>query len=265
PSATPTTTPTNEPALPPENNTQLPNWYTQLRNPQTPAPKPQQNTPQPGQDQVPSGPSGWDMIKSAFKGGINQVKQGVQDVGASHNPVTFAEGALNAGAGVVNTALSPIAPFFKPVGDALNAATQPIANNPSVQNFANSKAGQITSRVAGDVGNLDTIAGAVASEKLLPPATDMLDSATAGLNAAKDSARNVISKTIGKDAQAADEASIAQQTANNAKTATGKIVQGTPEDVVPAQSALSNIDTSKVKTYQDLSSTIDNKIKQVSD
>lgn len=70
-------------------------------------------------------------ISGAFQGGINQVKQGYQQVANSGgNPLTATEGALSMGAGVVNAATSPLAPVTAPLGQAAGAVGNAIGNNP---------------------------------------------------------------------------------------------------------------------------------------
>jgi len=99
-------------------------------------------------------------VKNAFNSGVNQVKEGVNQAGYAKNPLQLFEGSLKMGAGAVNSALAPIAPVTKPISNAVNALGNKIGDIKAVQKFADTTAGKITSRVAEDVSNLSTIAGA---------------------------------------------------------------------------------------------------------
>jgi hypothetical protein len=117
----------------------------------------------------------WNTIADSAKSGVNQIKEGFnQSVQGSQNfdPLNMVEGAVKGTAGVVNTAMSPLAPAFKPLGDVVNAVGNKISDIPAVQNFAMSKGGEVASRVAEDTVNLDTIFGAVAGAK---QATDFVN------------------------------------------------------------------------------------------
>lgn len=101
-------------------------------------------------------------IKSAFNSGVGQVKQGFGDVANAKNPGQLFHGVGEIGTGAVGAALSPTAPIVNPtIGAAVNATGNAIGNIPAVQKFANTRAGQITSDVAENVGNYANIAGAV--------------------------------------------------------------------------------------------------------
>jgi hypothetical protein len=111
-------------------------------------------------------------VKDAFKSGVGQIKQGIQQGQSATNPLQAVESGITAGAGIVNTALSPLAPVFSPVNKVTNAVADKISNVPAVQNFATSQAGQNVARGAEDIGNLATIAGvgagAVGGEAVAP-------------------------------------------------------------------------------------------------
>lgn len=159
------------------------------------------------------------MVKNAFKSGVEQVKQGLTQGANAKNPAQLFEGSLKTGAGAVNAAFSPLAPVVEPtVGKAVNFAANNLGKNPlggknnqalvedtKFQNFANSKAGQTTSRIAEDVGNLDTIAGAVAGSKAamgIPKVAGALgESASGAFKTLGEEANSAIShaKNISKD------------------------------------------------------------------
>jgi hypothetical protein len=112
----------------------------------------------------------------AFQGGVSQVKQGASELGQAGKTGDIIGPTLKMGAGVVNSALSPLAAPFKPVSFALESATGPnnyasLANLTPLQNFANSKAGNVTSQALEPIANAGTIAqgalvGAGASEAI---------------------------------------------------------------------------------------------------
>src|SRR3990167_7164294 len=116
-------------------------------------------------------------ISKAFQGGISQAKEGYSQARYATNPLQLLEGGTKLAAGAVNTVFSPLAPIFKPLEKGMEKSIEEISNYPTVQKFAGSKAGKITSRVAEDVGNLSTIAQGVAGVKIggkLPGATGKL-------------------------------------------------------------------------------------------
>lgn len=99
------------------------------------------------------------QIAGAFNSGVNQIKGAFTNSQAGRNPI---ETGAQLGAGLINTALSPLAPITKPIGDVTNAIVDKVSDVPAVQQFANSKAGEVASRVADLTGNLSTIAGVAA-------------------------------------------------------------------------------------------------------
>lgn len=120
-------------------------------------------------------------VKDAAKAGIDKTKQGVADIGNAKTPLQLIEGAAKQGAGIIDTASSPLAPIFSPLGKLIGYVSDQLSNHPAVQKFAMSPAGDVTSRVAEDVGNLNTIAGAVASVAAAPKvANATADAAAAG-------------------------------------------------------------------------------------
>lgn len=106
-------------------------------------------------------------VVDSIKSGASQIGEGFKQGANAPSALQGFEGGLKIGAGGVNILFSPLAPFFKNVGRGIDYAGNEIAKSEGVQKFANSKAGEITSRVAEDVSNLTTIAGAVAGSKKL--------------------------------------------------------------------------------------------------
>lgn len=114
------------------------------------------------------------QVTDTFKGGINQVVEGVMQGANAQNPLQLFEGSLKMGAGAIGAAFSPLAPVFAPVGEVINALGNKISDIPGVQRFADSPAGETASRVAEDTANLAAIAGIVAGSETamgtkLPP------------------------------------------------------------------------------------------------
>lgn len=108
-------------------------------------------------------------VADAFKGGISQAKSGYQQAKNATNPLQLLEGGAKLAAGGIGAAFSPLAPIMKPVEMGVNYAADKISNSPSVQKFAQSKTGETTSRIAEDVANVNTIAGAVAGGRVAKP------------------------------------------------------------------------------------------------
>jgi hypothetical protein len=106
-------------------------------------------------------------VPQAFSAGIDQVKQGYQQLTSpNQNIVQRGEGLLNLGAGAVNTAFSPLAPAFAPIGKGIESAGNVLANTPYMQGYgrdvANLPVDQTNTpeRILQGVINASTIAGA---------------------------------------------------------------------------------------------------------
>ena len=123
-----------------------------------------QNAGQVGSD-ITSYPSN---VASAFQSGVSQATQGYQQAKSATNPLQLLEGSASSAAGGLSAAFSPVAPIGKTALDAtgvtpqINQATDAISNNPSVQQFASSPAGDVATRAMQDLQNVNTIAGSVA-------------------------------------------------------------------------------------------------------
>lgn len=104
-------------------------------------------------------------VAKSFGSGIDQIKSGLTapTAGNGNFGLQSLEGGLKIGAGAVGAAFSPIAPVLDAtLGKTIETAGKGYATLPAVQKFANSSAGKTTARVAEDVSNATTIAGAVA-------------------------------------------------------------------------------------------------------
>ncbi len=137
------------------------------------------------------------IIKNAFMGGVNQVKEAVT-APPTANPATNLATGIKAGAGIINAATAPLAPVMSPIESFVNWIADKVSNSPQVQKFAQSPAGQATANVAENVGNLSTIAGAAAGvEKPNIKAPEIINKVTTPIASALDtSAESSIVKAL---------------------------------------------------------------------
>lgn len=126
------------------------------------------------------------QIKDAFSAGINKTKAGFTDSQTAKNPLELIEGGLKTGAGLVETIAAPIAPVVAPIGKGIEFVADKISDIPAVQEFATSKAGEVTERVVEDISNANTIASfflpARAPKGLKPPSIKINPNAKAKLS-----------------------------------------------------------------------------------
>lgn len=107
------------------------------------------------------------QIGEAAKGGLSQMAEGIEEGQTNTNPLQQVESGAKIAAGAVNTAFSPLAPISNAINKyVVKPASDFISGSKNVQEFADSDAGEVTSRVAEDVGNLSTIAGGVLGPKV---------------------------------------------------------------------------------------------------
>jgi len=100
-----------------------------------------------------------DKIQTAFSAGIDKTKQGFQEQQQAKNPLELIEGGIKSAAGVVEAASSPLAPIIEPtLGKGVEFVADKISDIPAVQDFATSKAGEVTERVVEDIANVNTVA-----------------------------------------------------------------------------------------------------------
>lgn len=185
-----------------------------------------------------------DSIGQAFQGGMQQTQEGAQQA-QNGGFVSGLEGGVKMVAGAANAAFSPLAPLTKPLGDTINYGADKISNIPAVQKFALSGAGQVTARVAEDVGNLSTVA-ATGAGLASPEVKNTVNS---------------VAKTTQKTAGAVKEGFSPTLKPNET---VGQIIQGKTEDIPAAQRTLSSTDTSGIKTYQQLQTKLNSEIPKLS-
>jgi hypothetical protein len=101
-------------------------------------------------------------IADQFGSGVSQVKQGASEIARGGSPLQGAESGLKVESGIASAVSAPLAPLFKPVGDAIQSVAGAVGSIPAVQDFANSNAGKATSRIAEDLSNAGNVAGTIA-------------------------------------------------------------------------------------------------------
>lgn len=144
-------------------------------------------------------------IKDQFQSSAAQANQAAEETRAATNPITKFEGLLKFGAGVAGVISAPAAPIFAPVSALVQRAGQGYANTiPGIQQFATSKAGQVTSRVAEDVANAGTIAGTLAG-------------ARGGVKAAETTGERLTSRTAPKETTVPQERLVSKRNAELTK------------------------------------------------
>lgn len=136
--------------------------------------------------------------------GANQISEGMADIGKGapgKNPIVGGvENALKVGSGVASVVTAPLAPLFKPLSNIISDLGNKIGENKSVQEFANSKAGETTSRVAEDLSNAGNIAGTIlGADQAVKAAPKAYDAAGDYMKNVHDSVSNLLeSKTPAK-------------------------------------------------------------------
>lgn len=121
-------------------------------------------------------------IAQAFKGGIDYTKQGLSQISHAHNSLDVLEGGLKTGSGLIGAAFSPTAPVIEPTfGAGINKIADKISNIPQVQQFAQSQAGQTTSRVSENLANAGVIAGTIAGGLKTPQVAGMAGDVASGV------------------------------------------------------------------------------------
>lgn len=140
-------------------------------------------------------------ISDAFSSGINQASAGYNKaLGAAKNPSLLGgigqafSGATDMILGAGNAIASPLAPILqRPAGAAVNAASNTISDNPTVQKFASSPAGGTAIKFAQGINTganlLGTVGGAMAGGEAVSNIWDKAYSGPSALDAAT-SARN---------------------------------------------------------------------------
>lgn len=100
----------------------------------------------------PSGPA--NDIKQSFSSGVDYFKQGQLEASQTNNPIKKTEAGLKMVSGALGAVFSPLAPVTKYLGKGVDYVADKISDNATVQKFAQTEAGQTTSRVAEDIANI---------------------------------------------------------------------------------------------------------------
>jgi hypothetical protein len=213
-----------------------------------------------------------DRLKESFKAGASKIKSGFnqstsQVMSGSRNPLPLLEGGIKSLAGAAEAAFSPVTavaePILKPtVGKGLSSVADQIGKIPAVQRFADSGLGHATSRAAEDVGNLSTVAGAVAGTMGAPK---VVNTVKTGVGKTLDRTAGAMDRAYEGSSQLYSEAKEAfgPPTPSSAQ-AMGQVLQGKSGDVKAGFKALKEVDTEGVKTYSDLAGRVDQSIKDLS-
>lgn len=131
------------------------------------------------------GQSAIESILDAAKGGLNQAISGYNLAAGAGNEIVrgglgavpsatahVLEGGAAVGAGIINTAFSPLAPIVQPtIGAGINAAGEALSNTPLMQAYGHDTASLGTQqlgpeRILNDILNVDTIAQGAAALKV---------------------------------------------------------------------------------------------------
>lgn len=75
-------------------------------------------------------------ISSAFKGGIDQAKQGYQQATQAKNPIDALGAGMKEVAGVTQAAFSPLAPAFEPINKGINYAADKLSDTSLIKGAA---------------------------------------------------------------------------------------------------------------------------------
>lgn len=135
----------------------------------------------------PVAPTYGEQVAESAKAGVAKIGEGIAPSETQPSLVESAERGLKVGAGAIETALSPLAPLFSPIGKLIGYVTDKISDIKGVQEFATSPAGETTARIAEDVANASTIAGTVAGGLATPKVAGAVRTGTqAGITATKE-------------------------------------------------------------------------------
>lgn len=147
---------------------------------------------------LPERPSFLTRTKETFSQGISKMGRAISESRQGVNPLStgskFGAGAVEA---VFSPAIAAAQPIIEPtVGQGIEFASEKISNIPAVQKFATSKAGQITARIAEDVGNIAAIGGALVGQKGTSKALGVgARSAKEGISATVAATKQLVKKT----------------------------------------------------------------------
>jgi hypothetical protein len=163
-------------------------------------------------------------ISKAFKSSIEKAKAGYTQAKEASNPLELIEGGIKLAAGAVSAPFAPLAPLTKPIEKGVDFVADKVSDIPAVQEFAGSKAGEITSRVAEDVADLSTIAGTAGGIKATPKITNkVIQKTTPAIKGATDKVFTAGTKVLPKTPEIMNRvARLTPKQANSFKDLAGK-------------------------------------------
>ena len=171
--------------------------------------------------------NGWQQVSGMAQQGVQQIEQATAP--NQDNSLTGEmQRGLDVASGAATVASSPIAPAMSPINKAINWLGNKIGSIPGVQQFANTPAGEVTSGVAKDVGEIANVAGTVAGVKgsvsISPKAVDLAQSVSDYYEKAKATSDAKTTQAGLKDVAQAWEkpATIAKSGYNNARAVLSK-------------------------------------------
>ena len=88
----------------------------------------------------PVAPTYGEQVAESAKAGVAKIGEGIAPSETQPSLVESAERGLKVGAGAIETALSPLAPLFSPIGKLIGYVTNKISYIKAVQEFATSPA-----------------------------------------------------------------------------------------------------------------------------
>lgn len=136
-----------------------------------------------------SGLGNWfNQTAQQFKQGMAQTQRGVNEINQGGTPVQGLESGLRAESGIATAVSSPLAPAFNAMNRVIQPVADTIGSSKTVQDFANSDAGQKTSRVVEDLSNAGNIAGTILGvdqvAKVVPKVTSTIQNTAQGVKEA---------------------------------------------------------------------------------
>lgn len=106
-----------------------------------------------------------EIIATAFKGGVEQAKQGVADIQTAPTALEKTEAGISAASGAASAISAPIAPILSPLAEILNRGVEKVTDIPIVQDAASALPDlpyERLGKVAGDISNIAGTAAGVA-------------------------------------------------------------------------------------------------------
>lgn len=172
-------------------------------------------------------------IGNAFKGSVDQIGQGVRQVGeGGANPLqavgNLVTGVGKVGSGAIGAVFSPLAPITEPlVSKPLQSVADKLAENPTLQRFSTTGFGKGVANVAENVANYANIAGTVGGVMEVPKIGSTIKTGATNLVEDVGNAFDSVTKNVSKyPKQIADKI-----TMGKIDTRTQTILKETPSSI----------------------------------